>query len=181
MDLRKLIILLGCIGLVSYVIAGDQDNSNNANPVPASGRNLDPRTTSPDASPSPGSPSSLYNHSDVDDSSFTGSLPKHTNAPPREKVIEVEAAKLPTSGTDSKFKGSLLDADITSLRSAGAKTDGVRDANNDDSRFRTKSSSLEVKDAERKKDESVSPSASVKPSPAASPAATVSPTPKPTQ
>jgi hypothetical protein len=41
----------------------------------------------------------------------------------REKVSKVESTKhLPTSGTDSKFQGSLIDSSVTSIRDVGEKT-----------------------------------------------------------
>ena len=96
----------------------------------------------------------------------------------REKVVKVDSTnKLPTSGTDPKFQGSLLHSSVTSIDDVSQKTkadDKVKDEG--DPRFKTRRLVLTpTTDDEGKKNESSGTKADSSPSPSPSPAA--SPTP----
>jgi len=96
----------------------------------------------------------------------------------REKVVKVDSTnKLPTSGTDPKFQGSLLHSSVTSIDDVSQKTkadDKVKDEG--DPRFKARRLVLTpTTDDESKKNESSRTKADSSPSPNPSP--TASPTP----
>jgi hypothetical protein len=96
----------------------------------------------------------------------------------REKVVKVDSTKkLPTSGTDPKFQGSLLHSSVTSIDDVSQKAnaaDNVKDEG--DPRFKARQLVFTpTADDQGKKKESSSTKADSSPSPSPSP--TASPTP----
>ena len=181
MRVRMFIIFIGCIAPISWASAG---------PTPASGRTTDD-TTEPSASgaSSPQSNSSASDGSDGESNNVAGfdsdGMPilKRKSGPEREKIIELkDGQKLPTSGVDPKFQGSLLNTSVDSIVGIVPNTNKDRGANNEDLRFKTKDLSLTKESGEPQKkngpnsansDADSSPSPT--PSPTASPALKASP------
>src|ERR1700731_4428546 len=65
--------------------------------------------------------------------------PLHFKTRPKEKVQEVDSLKkLPSSGTDPKFQGSLLHSGLSSIESLGEKANEADAADEVDPRFTTK-------------------------------------------
>jgi len=65
--------------------------------------------------------------------------PLHFKTRPKEKVQEVDSLKkLPSSGTDQKFQGSLLHSSLSSIESVGEKANEADAADEVDPRFKTK-------------------------------------------
>src|SRR5438876_3890924 len=65
--------------------------------------------------------------------------PLHFKTRPKEKVQEVDSLKkLPSSGTDPKFQGSLLHSSLSSIESLGEKANEADAADEVDPRFKTK-------------------------------------------
>jgi hypothetical protein len=98
----------------------------------------------------------------------------------REKVLHVEStAKLPTSGTDPKFQGSLLHSSVTSINDVGDKANAEPEVLEEgDPRFKAKRlvfSPATEDESKTKKKESPGKKADTSPSP--SPSATASATP----
>jgi hypothetical protein len=98
----------------------------------------------------------------------------------REKVLHVESTdKLPTSGTDPKFQGSLLHSGVTSIQDVGDKANAETEVlDESDPRFKAKRlvfSPATEDESKTKKKESSRTKADTSPSP--SPSATASPTP----
>jgi hypothetical protein len=99
--------------------------------------------------------------------------PLHFKTRPKEKIQEVDSLKkLPSSGTDPKFQGSLLHSGLSSIESLGEKANEADDgADQVDPRFKTKRLTFKpVQSDESKKAESDS-TPSPTPSPTASPTA----------
>lgn len=100
--------------------------------------------------------------------------PLHFKTRPKEKIQEVDSLKkLPSSGTDPKFQGSLLHSAVSDIETVSGKSNETDDAaDEEDPRFKTKRL---VFTAEKKHDESKQAQAdstpSATPSPTASPAA----------
>jgi hypothetical protein len=97
----------------------------------------------------------------------------HFKTRPKEKIQEVDSLKsLPSSGTDKKFQGSLLNSGVASIETIGAKTNDDDDAaDEEDPRFKTKRLvfTAEKKDESKQAQSDSTPSPT--PSPTASPAA----------
>jgi hypothetical protein len=98
----------------------------------------------------------------------------------REKVLQVESTdKLPTSGTDPKFQGSLLHSGVTSIQDVGDKANAEAEVlDESDPRFKAKRlvfSPATEDESKTKKKESSRTKADTSPSPSPSP--TASPTP----
>ncbi len=98
--------------------------------------------------------------------------PLHFKTRPKEKTQEVDSLKkLPSSGTDPKFQGSLLHSGISSIESLGEKANEADAADEVDPRFTTKRLTFKpVRSDEPKKAEANS-TPSPTPSPTASPTA----------
>ena len=98
--------------------------------------------------------------------------PLHFKTRPKEKVQEVDSLKkLPSSGIDPKFQGSLLHSGLSSIESLGEKANEADAADEVDPRFKTKRLTFTpVQSGEPKKAEADS-TPSPTPSPTASPTA----------
>jgi hypothetical protein len=108
----------------------------------------------------------------------------------REKVSKVESTKhLPTTGTDSKFQGSLIDSSVPSISAVGEKshvdlqTKGQANAKGEsetltkdegEARFKARQLMLSAEEPANKKD-STQTKAESSPSPSASPSRSASP------
>jgi hypothetical protein len=144
-SLRLFIMFAGTIGLISNAIAGPTPVSpggtgNSTEPVisstggPASsnfGGQASPTNTSPASSSTYGSQSNSGSSSGGDEQqnvAGTGAdgLPilKRKPGEEREKIIQLkDGQKLPTSGVDPKFQGSLLNTSIDSIASLVPRKD----------------------------------------------------------
>ena len=101
--------------------------------------------------------------------------PLHFKTRPKEKIQEVDSLKkLPSSGTNAKFQGSLLHSAVADIENISGKSNETDDAADDEQDPRFKTKRLVFK-AEKKHDESKRAQAdstpSATPSPTASPAA----------
>ena len=96
----------------------------------------------------------------------------------REKVTQVESTKqLPTSGTDSKFQGSLLQSGVTSIHEVSQKANADTEVKEEaDARFKARQLALGSSEEEpAKKNDSPRVKADVSPSPSPSPTASAAP------
>jgi len=137
-------------------------------------------STSPSSSATP----SESNTDESDDTLYRGKTsetenpmmrdegPLHFKTRPKEKIQEVDSLKkLPSSGTDPKFQGSLLHSGISSIESLGEKANEADAADEADPRFtRKRLTFTPVQSGEPKKAEADS-TPSPTPSPTASPTA----------
>src|SRR6266567_7935228 len=99
--------------------------------------------------------------------------PLHFKTRPKEKIQEVDSLKnLPSSGTDPKFQGSLLNSDVSAIEKISEKANEDREETDQgDPRFKTKQLTFTPdKNDESKKAQSDS-SPSPTPSPTTSPTA----------
>ena len=106
--------------------------------------------------------------------------PLHFKTRPKEKIQEVDSLKnLPSSGTDPKFQGSLLNSDVSAIEKISEKANEDREETDQgDPRFKTKRLTFTPdKNDESKKAQSDS-SPSPTPSPTTSPTAKSSGGPK---
>ncbi len=198
-SLRLFIIFAGSVGLVAYALAGPAAVSpsatgSNTEPVISSagspsnsnfGTQTAPTNTSPDSTSS--SENNAGSSSSQDDQS--NDLGKDADGMPilkrkpgaeHERIIELkDGQKLPTSGVDPKFQGSLLNTSVDSIESIALETNKDRGVGNQDPRFKTKNLSLTKDSADMpKKSEPVSARSNENPSPTPTPSATASPTAK---
>ena len=99
--------------------------------------------------------------------------PLHFKTRPKEKVQEVDSLKnLPSSGSDPKFQGNLLNSGISSIGDLGGKAnDSGDDADEGDSRFKKKRLVFTPETNDQSKQAQSDSSPSPTPSPTASPAA----------
>ena len=193
----------GSFGLISYAIAGPTPVSpggtgNSTEPVVSSAGNpgggnfggqTTPTNTSSGSTSTYGSQSNSGSSSSGDESqniAGTGAdgLPvlKRKPGDEREKIIEVkDGQRLPTSGVDPKFQGSLLNTSIDSIASLVPRKDKDADATKVELKLQTANPNAAKDGAEpRKKSEpayarpKANPSPASKPSTAASPAAKTS-------
>ena len=107
-----------------------------------------------------------------DDGQLTQKLRK------REKVVKVESTKqLPTSGTDPKFQGSLLQSSVSSIHEVSAKANVDPEMKDEgDARFKARQLALgQSEDEPAKKKDSSQANADVSPSPSPSPTASAAP------
>ena len=192
------------IGIFSYSWAGSvKDSAPGYNTDPLAAAPMNP-ATSPAAPNTKPSPDTSKNDTDSTDSTNTtddtlyrtktkdslaaGAMSRdegQLTAKPRrrERVLEVDSTKkLPTSGTDPKFQGSLLHSSVTSIDFLGEKANQNADAEQqqqpDDPRFtrRHRVFTQQATDESKKKESAhteadSSPSPSPSPSPSASPSA----------
>ena len=98
--------------------------------------------------------------------------PLHFKTRPKEKVQEVDSLKkLPSSGTDPKFQGSLLHSSLSSIESLGEKANEADAADEVDPRFKTKRLTFTPVQSGEPKKAKADPTPSPTPSPTASPTA----------
>jgi hypothetical protein len=183
-SLRLVIIVAGSIGLISYAIADpgavSPGNSNFGAQSAPSGA---PSSTSNSSSSpnSSGSSSSGDENPNVAGNDADG-LPILKTKPgiEHEKIIQLkDGQKLPTSGIDPKFQGSLLNTSVDSIVSLARRKDKDAAAAKVNLRLQTADPSPAKDGAEpRKKSEPVYTRSSENPSPTPTPSATASPTAK---
>jgi hypothetical protein len=177
LDRGKLIVFLGG-ALISSAFA-------DPNPANSGSSNSNGPPASPSNSQSGSGSSNLYYQPSVDKSGAPndhgeGVVGAPVSGPQRhEKVFEVDSLqKLPSSGVDSKFKGSLLDNSIDSIQSLNPNAK----KNNQPADPRFQSKELKITrdiDADRsKKSDSKPVRAEADSRPSATPSATASPTAK---
>ena len=98
--------------------------------------------------------------------------PLHFKTRPKEKVQEVDSLKkLPSSGTDPKFQGSLLHSGLSSIESLGEKANEADAADEVDPRFKTKRLTFTPAQSDQPKKAKADSTPSPTPSPTASPTA----------
>src|SRR5437016_5529101 len=99
--------------------------------------------------------------------------PLHFKTRPKEKIQEVDSLKnLPSSGSDPKFQGSLLNSAVTEIEEVDEKANETRDAEDEgDPRFKTKRLVFTADKNDRSKQAQSDSTPSPTPSPTASPAA----------
>jgi hypothetical protein len=98
--------------------------------------------------------------------------PLHFKTRPKEKIQEVDSLKkLPSSGTDPKFQGSLLHSGLSSIESLGEKANEADAADEVDPRFTTKRLTFTPVQSDEPKKAEADSTPSPTPSPTASPTA----------
>ena len=168
-------------GVISSPTSSTSDHSTSGITPPATGAySSGTGSTSPSSSATP----SESNTDESDDTLYRGKTsetenpmmrdegPLHFKTRPKEKVQEVDSLKkLPSSGIDPKFQGSLLHSGLSSIESLGEKANEADAADEVDPRFKTKRLTFTpVQSGEPKKAEADS-TPSPTPSPTASPTA----------
>jgi hypothetical protein len=92
----------------------------------------------------------------------------HFKTLPKEKIHEVDSLKaLPSSGTDPKFQGSLLNSGVLSIESVASRPSGASETKGKAPRYKTKQLSLSKSDEPTKAEPNSTPSPTA--SPTASP------------
>jgi hypothetical protein len=137
-------------------------------------------STSPSSSATP----SESNTDESDDTLYRGKTsetenpmmrdegPLHFKTRPKEKIQEVDSLKkLPSSGTDPKFQGSLLHSGISSIESLGEKANEADTTDEVDPRFTTKRLTFKPVERDEPKKAEANSTPSPTPSPTASPTA----------
>lgn len=100
--------------------------------------------------------------------------PLHFKTRPKEKIQEVDSLKkLPSSGTDPKFQGSLLHSAVADIENVSRKSNEADDAADDeqDPRFKSKRLVFKAEKRDESKQAQADSTPSATPSPTASPAA----------
>jgi hypothetical protein len=99
--------------------------------------------------------------------------PLHFKTRPKEKIQEVDSLKkLPSSGTDRKFQGSLLHSAVTDIENVSGKSNETDDAaEEEDPRFKKKRLVFTAEKRDESKQAQADSTPSATPSPTASPAA----------
>jgi hypothetical protein len=136
------------------------------------------------ASPSSSATPSESNTDESDDTLYRGKTsetenpmmrdegPLHFKTRPKEKIQEVDSLKkLPSSGTDPKFQGSLLHSGLSSIESLGEKANEADAADEVDPRFKTKRLTFTPVQSDEPKKAKADSTPSPTPSPTASPTA----------
>ena len=136
------------------------------------------------ASPSSSATPSESNTDESDDTLYRGKTsetenpmmrdegPLHFKTRPKEKIQEVDSLKkLPSSGTDPKFQGSLLHSGLSSIESLGEKANEAEAADEVDPRFKTKRLTFTPVQSDEPKKAKADSTPSPTPSPTASPTA----------
>src|SRR5256885_13743209 len=174
------------IGIMSYAFAGPAPASTGPSP---GGLALPGTNSSGTGSPSASSAATPNenNTDESDDTLYRGKTsesenpmmrdegPLHFKTRPKEKIQEVDSLKkLPSSGTDAKFQGSLLHSSLSSIESLGEKANEAEAADEVDPRFKTKRLVFTAD----KKDESKQAQSDSTPTPTPTPTPTASPTAK---
>jgi hypothetical protein len=193
---------VAALGMSFSASAEAQQNPNLYNTGPGTASTTDPFSAAPGTGTSgrsgaqkPSTSDATNSGNDTDDDSLTrlktnnslggGSMSRDegeltAKQRRREKVLHVESTdKLPTSGTDPKFQGSLLHSSVTSIQDVGNKANAETEVlDESDPRFKAKRlvfSPATEDESKTKKKESPSTKADTSSSP--SPSATASPTP----
>ena len=171
------------IGIMSYAFAGPAPASTGPSPgeLALPGTNSS-GTGSPSAS-SAATPNE-NNTDESDDTLYRGKTsesenpmmrdegPLHFKTRPKEKIQDVDSLKkLPTSGTDPKFQGSLLHSGLSSIESLGEKANEADAADEVDPRFKTKRLTFTPVQNDEPKKAKADSTPSPTPSPTASPTA----------
>ena len=171
------------IGIMSYAFAGPAPASTGPSPgeLALPGTNSS-GTGSPSAS-SAATPNE-NNTDESDDTLYRGKTsesenpmmrdegPLHFKTRPKEKIQDVDSLKkLPTSGTDPKFQGSLLHSGLSSIESLGEKANEAEAADEVDPRFKTKRLTFTPVQSDEPKKAKADSTPSPTPSPTASPTA----------
>jgi hypothetical protein len=168
-SLRLFISFLSSIGLVSYVFAEPTPNSN-------FGVQAKPTNSAPDSASSSQSNSGSSQDDQTNIAGTDGDgLPvlKRKPGAEHEKIIQLkDGQKLPTSGVDPKFQGSLLNTSVDSIVSVSPQADKNRGAGNKEPR--SKKSDLSVtKESSDSQKKNGSSSARSDENPTPTPSATV--------
>src|SRR6267142_41730 len=173
------------IGMISDVVAQSTPPNRGPSPIgitpPATGA-YSSETGS--ASPSSSATPSESNTDESDDTLYRGKTsetenpmmrdegPLHFKTRPKEKIQEVDSLKkLPSSGTDPKFQGSLLHSSLSSIESLGEKANEADAADEVDPRFKTKRLTFTPVQSDEPKKVTADSTPSPTPSPTASPTA----------
>jgi hypothetical protein len=197
-DFRKFLIFVGCIVASLYATAdpipvdGRGGGYNTEPVVQSAGSAMDNNpgtaatgttgagsTTTSASQTNPGTSGTEHAPSSAGNASST-ELHPHGGQNVVERASKIESVdKLPSSGTDPRFSGSLLDRSVSSIDNVKAAASEGRAAGNDDPRFRTKSSNPD-READSRKNSGSRASSNASPAPSAaansSPAAKASPT-----
>jgi len=171
------------IGIMSYAFAGPAPASSGPSP---DGLALPGTNSSGTGSPSASSAATPNenNTDESDDTLYRGKTsesenpmmrdegPLHFKTRPKEKIQDVDSLKkLPTSGTDPKFQGSLLHSGLSSIESLGEKANEADAADEVDPRFKTKRLTFTPVQSDEPKKAKADSTPSPTPSPTASPTA----------
>jgi len=171
------------IGIMSYAFAGPAPASSGPSP---GGLALPGTNSSGTGSPSASSAATPNenNTDESDDTLYRGKTsesenpmmrdegPLHFKTRPKEKIQDVDSLKkLPTSGTDPKFQGSLLHSGLSSIESLGEKANEADAADEVDPRFKTKRLTFTPVQNDEPKKAKADSTPSPTPSPTASPTA----------
>ena len=171
------------IGIMSYAFAGPAPASSGPSP---GGLALPGTNSSGTGSPSASSAATPNenNTDESDDTLYRGKTsesenpmmrdegPLHFKTRPKEKIQDVDSLKkLPTSGTDPKFQGSLLHSGLSSIESLGEKANEAEAADEVDPRFKTKRLTFTPVQSDEPKKAKADSTPSPTPSPTASPTA----------
>jgi hypothetical protein len=173
------------IGIISNAFAGPTPASSGPSPsglgLPASGTTG--LGTTSGAKPE-GTPNE-NNTDESDDTLYRGKTSEsenpmareegrlHFKTRPKEKIQEVDSLKnLPSSKSDPKFQGNLLNSGVTSIEHVTTKAEETRDAaDEEDPRFKTKRLVFTADKKDESKQAQTDSTPSPTPSPTASPAA----------
>ena len=171
------------IGIMSYAFAGPAPASSGPSP---GGLALPGTNSSGTGSPSASSAATPNenNTDESDDTLYRGKTsesenpmmrdegPLHFKTRPKEKIQDVDSLKkLPSSGTDAKFQGSLLHSGLSSIESLGEKANEAEAADEVDPRFKTKRLTFTPVQSDEPKKAKADSTPSPTPSPTASPTA----------
>jgi hypothetical protein len=141
----------------------------------SSGSSSSSAAATPNESNTDGSDDTLYRGktSETENPMMRDEGPLHFKTRPKEKVQEVDSLKkLPSSGTDPKFQGSLLHSGISSIESLGGEKANEADAADEvDPRFKTKRLTFTPVESDESKKAKSDSTPSPTPSPTASPTA----------
>jgi hypothetical protein len=179
------IVAAVAIGIISNAFAGPTPASSGPSP---SGLGL-PGTGTPGlgttSSAKPEGTPNENNTDESDDTLYRGKTsesenpmareegPLHFKTRPKEKIQEVDSLKnLPSSKSDPKFQGNLLNSGVTSIEHVTTKAEETRDAaDEEDPRFKTKRLVFTADKKDESKQAKTDSTPSPTPSPTASPAA----------
>ncbi|MEY2555847.1 MAG: hypothetical protein QOF93_991 [Verrucomicrobiota bacterium] len=173
------------IGIISNAFAGPTPASSGPSPsglgLPASGT---PGLGTTSGAKPEGTPNE-NNTDERDDTLYRGKTSEsenpmareegrlHFKTRPKEKIQEVDSLKnLPSSKSDPKFQGNLLNSGVTSIEHVTTKAEETRDAaDEEDPRFKTKRLVFTADKKDESKQAQTDSTPSPTPSPTASPAA----------
>ncbi len=183
-SVRLFIIFIGSVGLISYAIAeptpdagstqgGSSGNQTGTQAAPTNTASSS-ATNSQNYSATPSSQDDQSTPLGTDANGFP--ILKRKPGAQHEKVIELkDGQKLPTSGVDPKFQGSLLNVRIDPINSIVSEAN-KDSGSNEDPRFQSKHLSLTKDGADlQKKSQTASVRLHEDPSPSPTPSATASP------